>query len=68
MHGTKKEEYKCDLCEKTFASKSNLNRHIETKHSDTEPQFECSECEKALLEAIIFIDIEDLNIIIVELQ
>ena|SRR6218665_1701981 len=37
----------CRLCEKTFASRSGLNRHIKT-HSE-ERLFKCSICENALV-------------------
>ena len=33
IHGGKKEQFKCDICQGTFSSQSNLKRHTETKHT-----------------------------------
>ena len=39
------ESIKCSLCEETFHSKANLNRHTQSKHKDLSP-FECPICYK----------------------
>ncbi|CAL5970594.1 C2H2 type domain-containing protein [Hexamita inflata] len=40
---TNEHPYKCETCGKTFAQKTNLNKHL-LVHG--EPQFECPQCDK----------------------
>lgn len=40
-----KEEFLCDICDKTFTSKSLLAPHMQKKHM-SEPSFECEQCDR----------------------
>ena len=42
-------DFKCDICQKNFSSKSALNTHRKTIHSDvgTIASFNCSSCSKS---------------------
>jgi hypothetical protein len=39
-------EIKCDICEKTFSARKNLNRHVKEKHSTNIANYECHFCKK----------------------
>ena len=38
---------KCEICEKTFSAKKNLNRHLKEKHSENVTVVKCQFCDKA---------------------
>jgi KRAB domain-containing zinc finger protein len=44
VHEKKKKFFKCEICEKNFSDKSNLNKHISSVHEDKKP-FKCELCE-----------------------
>ena len=46
MHSEKMEQFKCDICQGTFSSQSNLKRHTETMHIKDKHEFECNQCDK----------------------
>ena len=48
VHRQNKQENICDICERSFSTKSNLKRHQETKHTERDPNscFKCKNCEK----------------------
>jgi len=37
---------KCDSCDKVFNNKSNLNRHMRTRHSEVKGKHECVHCQQ----------------------
>lgn len=39
--------YRCDICDKSFATKGSLSRHNQSNHSDE--SFECEECGQKIL-------------------
>ncbi|KAL4003527.1 Zinc-finger double domain family protein [Acanthocheilonema viteae] len=40
------EKHKCDLCNKVFTLRCNLERHKRTTHTNERQSFECDECHK----------------------
>jgi uncharacterized Zn-finger protein len=40
------EQFKCDICQGTFSSQSNLKRHTESIHIKDKHEFECNQCDK----------------------
>lgn len=41
-------KYKCSYCERAYANKGNLNRHVEEIHNKGNPKkFECHICHKS---------------------
>ena len=43
------DRYQCDLCERSYAHKDELNRHIGWKHMTTAKEFKCKDCEASFL-------------------
>ena len=41
----RKKDFKCIVCNNTFATKSNMKKHIEAVHDKNKP-FECNFCDK----------------------
>ena len=47
IHTNKREQFSCDICEKTFSRKGSLGRHIEGVHKGT--HYNCDICNKVYL-------------------
>ena len=43
IHKQDETQWKCPACEKSYGSKMNLQRHIQTAHEDN-PRVRCDEC------------------------
>ena len=45
-----KKESKCEICQKSFATKQSLQKHVESIHYENNGDFECKFCNKEFSE------------------